>query len=249
MQEIQATIHNETQLKKWMGYTLKNVKFPLRYSVKEFKKPKTKDQLGYIWGAIQPVAMKHFHELGENYDENETIAKLYQECLEAKEKVLDNGQVFSYFKTMSMMDRSEMTDFIISVRNYLHSIGCFLPPDIEYCWLLKINELDVTRAMMTASKASYENNSFLRYQRREGACMYCGIIGDNEPHHIRTVGTAGTAQKPPDYMTISICNKCHTGDVRVQDKPAHVLEKELPLYGFDLKTFTILNYDRWVNHR
>lgn len=245
-------IHNKIKLNNVIQEAIKMLlNGSLHIEVINVSKPKTKKQLGFVWGWIIDDIYQEYVKNGHFINEKETRAKekiktmLYHECSNSEKIICPmTGKVYNELIRMSSMDIKEMSLFITSVIDWCDDIGIILRPESRYCW---INSL--TDDMMNESLSIHfpeRDEGYLRYIRKS----YCLISGEFgcDAHHVK-LNEAGLGDTSPDWCTLPIAHKYH---VR---QSGHITTAEIeqlckPIFqGLDIKTFCKLNYWKYKTHR
>ncbi len=243
------TIFNKEQLNKIIRELLDITQFPFNLSYEIIKQVKTKRQLGFIWGGLLVDLANYKNEEGETLGEEGRLRKwtpedvklwLYHNILGTAPIVLSTGEVIYYQKTMSNMDKEEMSEFITKVIDFVdENTDCILRPELRNTWLLHVDKPYYDQ--MESCQYSQYDRGYLRYQSRQ-PCLYCGVRDRISPHHLRREGQGGTATKPPDWLTIPLCYKCH--DFLHRGNETEVIQG-LSIYKLDVKDYCKLCYAKW----
>ncbi len=186
----------------------------LNISYEPVKKPKSKEQLGFIFGGIIKALLLYFNSLGFNDYTPEIIKTwLYYETGVFNKKILPNGEYREIIKTLSGMNKNEASEFISKTLSFIeHSPvlsganghkAFILTPELRYSWTRNIDE--DFKILVYSENFKERDEAYLRYQRGL-TCIYCGGKG-GEAHHIKD--GSGLGRKNPDWFTIPVCNSCH----------------------------------------
>lgn len=234
------------------------------YSVQEIK---TKDQLGLLFGGLFPFITKCLKDRGEINQEitSDKIRFILYQMLGQVEEIewqqkTDTFKI-PYFHTLRDMSKRESSKFINAVFNWIDEYipEYPLPPDLNYLWIKAVPDEWISEALQR--ELPLRDEYYLNYLRHGCRCIHCGsmpirednhsnIIIQCEPHHIKgTSYKSGVGIKTPDWLSIPLCNNCHTGKYRLQDKAPEELKIILPLYGLDIEVFCRLVYLKWIDHR
>lgn len=215
------------------------------------KKPKTKSQMGFIWGALISQIRSYFEQSGMNLDEDDIMVLLYDKVAEViPEMVIDRSGIFKlkrdYIKTLSKMDRELTSKFIDGVFTVIDTDPLFsglqLTPDVRYNWVFHVTEDDLRS---TASiKLPERDADYLDYVRTM-PCILCGVQHRSEAHHAKVGQNIAVAMKTEDFRAIPLCHQCHLG-IAHQEGNAE-LERRLGFITsrFSLDEFTRICYCRW----
>jgi len=252
---MQYTVFNAEQLSNVVKEISTNKNFPLNLWYEEVRQPKTLKQLRYVWGGLLDSLVNYFNTEGQTIGEGQQARKwdtedvkiwLYHNLIGVQYKALPDGQIVTYMKTMSQMDKQEMSEFINRVLIFIDlETNCILRSEIRNVWLLHVN--DLYWSMIDNTNFKDEDKNYLKHQSKQ-TCLYCGGWNtDNEgnreviPHHVRKYGKGGTGTKPPDWYTIPLCHKCHTKLHNGVD-----ILSGLSIYKFKLETYCKLSYVKFL---
>lgn len=207
----------------------------------ENKKPKTRNQCSFLFGGLIPVLQAYFLELhGFHYDSIALNRWLYKHCSPRHVLKTPDNRYFRAYKTLSEMSLNEATEYISNIINFIETEypDCVLTPSLRMTWLLHITDEEIRHAKEL--KLPDECQTFLSSQKTL-TCVHCGIYGC-EAHHLRINRKGGTATKPPDWLSIPLCGKCHDLAHKIGQKE---ILKHIYLYKFEPELFCKLNFIRW----
>lgn len=217
------------------------------------KKPKTKAQMGFVWGALISQIRAYFEQSGINLDEDDVMMLLYDKVAEIlPEMVVDRTGIFKlkrdYIKTLSKMDRELTSKFIDGIFTVIDTDPLFsglqLTADVRYNFVFHVTEDD----LMAVSQMDLPERDpdYLDYVRTQ-PCILCGVQHRSEAHHAKVGQNIAVAMKTEDFRAIPLCHKCHLG-IAHQEGNAE-LERRLGFITsrFSLEQFTRLCYCRWKN--
>ncbi len=86
------------------------------------------------------------------------------------------------------------------------------------------------------------NPEYLDYVRRHFCCL-CGEHPPSTPHHYRMSGSCGIGKKPPDYMTLPLCNNCH---VKIHARGPTLEERHtMASKGLEILSRWVCNREEW----
>ena len=244
---MNVTVSNLEHLKNIFNHIAAIIKQNKTVNIEfsQVKKYKTLKQLGFIFGAIISNLQVYYYDCtGENWAIDDLKEMIYWELGIYQPKMLPNGASYFVGRTLSKMDINEATDFINNLLNWVdNSTDCILSPDVRYTWLHNIDDNYIRNIELLSQKWNKKQPEYLSYLRKS-FCINCGIWGC-EAHHLRGGEQSGTALKSPDYLALSVCNKCHS-------EVAHKSEKQLTenlkhiLNGLSLETFCKLCFYRYL---
>jgi hypothetical protein len=242
------TIFNYEQLCQVIEEILSKIKFPFNLWIEEIKQMKTKSQLGFVWGGLYKDLADYFNSEGNTvgeknrkWDTQDVKLWIYHNIIGVSYKTLPSGEVVAYMKTMSQMNKEEMSDFISkSIAFVEQETDCILRPELKNCWLLHIDDKYWT--LLDNYKFPEVDEDYLRHQLKQ-SCLYCGSRQNIVYHHIKDVRYSGTATKSPDWFTIPLCHNCHNS---LHQHGQDDIIKGLAIYKFDLETYCKLSYIRWM---
>lgn len=215
------------------------------------KKPKTKAQMGFVWGALISQIKEYFEQSGINLDEDDVIVLLYDKVAEIlPEMVIDRSGIFKlkrdYIKTLSKMDRTLTSKFIDGIFTVIETDPLFsglqLTSDVAYNWVFHITPDDLHA--VDHMNLPERDPDYLEYVRQR-PCLLCGVQHRSEAHHAKVGQNIAVAMKTEDFRAIPLCHKCHLG-IAHQEGNAE-LERQLGFITsrFTLEQFTRLCYCRW----
>lgn len=249
------TVSNKEYLKKVLGHILsqyrENTTVNVSYEV--LKKPKTRKQLGFIFGGIVKGLVSYFHSIGYDYGVDIVKYWLYYSCGVYDEEILPDGMRISAPVTLSGMSAAQAGRFINNVIDFIDSTpllkggegvrGFCLTPDLRYCWTRGVEDKDIQEALC-APKAQ-RDEGYLRYQRGLN-CIYCGAAG-GQAHHIKR--GSGLSRKNPDWYSIPVCAKCHSLLHDTLGEAEFLRGFKGVLGGLDIEEFCALCYLRFKIYR
>lgn len=96
--------------------------------IREYRKSKTQEQLGYLWGVVLPTIQKHIEDsTGDHYTTDDIYAWMIDEY--GQDRVVTiNGKPKVVKLTASKMNTAEMSEFIDSViRHAAAHMGLVVP--------------------------------------------------------------------------------------------------------------------------
>ena len=211
-------------------------------------KPKTKAQLGFIFGGLIATLQRHFKEQGNFYTDTFLKETFYEEFGLKKYDFNFLGKMQKSALTLSSMTVDQCSKFINDAIDCVdNNTDCILPPDIRYCWTRHITQED----MLSAKHASMTawgrlQPEYLSYQRTQ-ACIRCGIMNQTEAHHLRIGNDSGMALKNPDFMTIPLCTGCHK-ELHNMGERTFYTEVERVI-NMDIQEFVLVAFQKWYFHK
>lgn len=215
------------------------------------KKPKTKSQQGFIFGAIISQIQAYFQNAGFNVDEDDIMLMMYDKVSAIlPEMVRDRSGIcrFSrdYIMTLSKMDRELTSKFIDGIFTVIGTDPLFsglqMSPDVYFNWVFHITEDDLIA--VSKMQLPERDPDYLEYVRTL-PCLVCGLQHRSEAHHAKVGQNIAVAMKTEDFRAIPLCHRCHLG-IAHQEGNAE-LERRLGFITsrFSLEEFTKLCYCRW----
>lgn len=215
---------------------------------------KTRDQLGFFFGALVKNIQSFFKERGIDYSTDEIKENFYSAAAylnDALSKTVRrfNGKTCLVPKRLSEMTLEEANAFIDQCLNLVdHSPvfdGLVLHPSIRYTWVRKIDS-DHIRNLPPTGTLPRHDPVFLEYTRKQ-ACLWCGRANQSEAHHLKLPGLSGTAEKSPDWCAVPLCHDCHIGQLHQSGTDAFLKDIAWITRYLDLTDFCKINYLRWHN--
>lgn len=249
---MQTTVYNEKMLDSVVSdlYSRLEKDKSLNISYEKPEKPKTKNQLGFFFGALCK-SIKNFYESQgiDTYSLNDIKENMYYGCSFVNDRLLKhahrfNGDEYTTPKRLSDMT-SEEAGMLIDASIYLiDNAKCFnglvLHPSIRNVWIRHITQDDIKNI----NKPARSQPEYLSYLRKQ-ACIVCGRFGC-EAHHIKEVGLTGTAYKADDWMTLPLCRDCHTL-YHTRGKVWFERQMDWILKYISLENFCLVSFERWRN--
>ena len=178
-------------------------------------KETTKNQLGFIFGALIDSVIEFYKEQGEKWEENDVKENFYQACSYLDERlrkrvVRFNGEYYEVPKRLSEMDR-EATSVFIDKCIYLidhakNFKGLYLHPSIRNTWIRHITKDDLDRLRFV--NLPRIDKEYISAEHKE-PCLWCGKTSEIQVHHLKELGYTGTAYKADDWLSIPLCQDCH----------------------------------------
>ena len=248
---MKTTIGNTEQLNNHFGIIRDLVKSGkvVNFEYSPVKSLKTKKQLSYIFGGvIDQLAIWNYDNTGESLPKPIIKQLLYKRILEPSIVNGFGGEQFEYLKTLSEMTPAECAEFIDKLLIFCDTLPDFvLSPDLRYNFTRHAKTEDIARVVKESEKWQERDKIYLDYIR-ESSCIYCGIRHNMIPHHVRAGNSAGVGFKPPDYLTLPLCQTHHqilhdTGELAFLGGIKFITD------NLEFKHFCMLLYDRWINHR
>lgn len=242
---MNVTIYNKAQAKQILSGLFYNIADGKEYrlSFEEVKQAKTKKQLGFIFGGIVKSLCLFFNDYGYNFTPEQIKEWLYSEIGVRETLFLPNGQQKEIIKTLSGMDKAEVSKFIFDVLRFIDEsdalVNFILPVDLRYCWVHNIDE----RIIEEVQQLKYPelDEKYLNYQRKQH-CIRCGKVG-HQAHHIKR--GSGLGRKNPDWFTIPICSECHQYLHSSVGEDAFLQEIKYIHNGLDIRLFCRVAYYLW----
>lgn len=223
-------------------------------TIEQVKKLKTHKQLKFYFGGIVKPMQQYLFSIGYGINENKPYSTdmthdiIFDEMGLLEGVQLPSGKiVYEPKKRLSEMTVDEAHDFITTVIDWVDTkTKCILPSFVRYCWLNSVTEEEIYRAQKY--KFPERDSSYLNHIRSQ-PCIYSGVIGMSEAHHVRGVVPRSMNEKPPDWCCIPVTHKVHLYKPCVQFMPVEKLVRRIPTFGFNMEMFLRLCYLRWREHR
>lgn len=246
---MKTVVHNQQQLDVIVQdlYRILEEKRAVNVEYYEYKEPKTKRQLGFIFGALVSAIVDFYHSNGDDSWNESAVCDLLYQTLSPKIKMTRlNGSIYEHPLRISEMNKEQMSEFIDNTITMIDRAKCFngliLHPSVRNTWIHHLSREDIlnVRSMKFPEKC----NEYLAY-RRSQCCLICGKYGC-EAHHIRESENAGVGKKANDYETISLCKLCHA---KYHDIGSEQFRKSLwwILEYISLEDYVKICFSRWYN--
>lgn len=219
-------------------------------SYDEVKQKKTKKQLGYIFGGLlKAVKIWHYSNTGETLALDDVKFLFYRAILPLHE-VDFHGQPIKRYLGLSEMTVQDAGEFITKAIDLIDNDPIFedfiLPIELRYCWLNSVTSEEIK--IVKSKKFEDHYPEYLCHVRNLN-CMYCGIAGISNCHHVRLGSQTGMKQKPSDVYVIPLCPEHH--DLLHNKKGEFDFYKELKsvIGDYTIQTFCELCFNRWLNKK
>ena len=252
---MKAVIYNDRQL----GCIIKDVyqkfnEFGGQLSI-EYNKPykdKTKNQLGFIFGALIDSIQEYFKNNGERWTKKEIKNELYYLCSKYDERFVEqirhlDGKTEHQIISLSEMDREMTACFIDRCLWLIDNLDCFngliLHPSIRYTWIRHIEQDDIDQLRMV--NFPRVDKEYISFEHSE-PCFWCGKMTDIQVHHLKELGYTGTAYKADDWLSVPLCQDCHLA-YHTNGKQAFEDGIEWITKYINIVDFCKLRYNRWKN--
>lgn len=182
-------------------------------SYEKAHKPKTREQMGFLFAALMNQCRDFFNECGYNVDDKDVRYYFYEKVADFLPEIVSDCGLFGKkqrIKHLDEYDRETMAKFIDGCFKVIDEdpllAGIMLTPDTFYNFIFNISEDELMT--VKSYKKEERDEGYLEYIRTR-PCIICGIQHRSEAHHIRDVRTAGMGIKSPDWYSIPLCHKCH----------------------------------------
>lgn len=218
-------------------------------------KDKTREQLGFFFGALVKSIKLFFKEQGVTYSSENIKENFYQAVSIMDESFLKhvrkfNGTEYTVPKRLSEMSIDEATLFIDRCIYLCDNSKCFcdlvLHPSIRYTWVKKIKQDDLYN--MRDTTLPREDREYLEHNRKQ-SCIWCGRSNNSEVHHLKEVGLTGISFKSDDWLTIPLCHDCHINQLHQKGKDEFLKDMSWITKHIDLVDFCKIKYMKWRNKR
>lgn len=216
-------------------------------SYEKAHKPKTKEQMGFLFAALMNQCKEFFESCGYNIDDKDVRYYFYEKVSKFLPEIVSDCGLFGKhqrIKHLDEYDRETMSKFIdgcFQVIDYDPLLeGIQLTPDVFYNWVFHVS-VDDLRTAQTAN-LDERNPEYLEYIRTR-PCIICGIQHRSEAHHCKIKGMNAMAKKTPDWCAIPLCHKCHMTIAHGVGFAENM--KWLPIEMID---FLRLCYLKWLTH-
>ena len=247
---MKVTCYNENQLDAIVkkAYEDLALKKAVNITVEDYHKPSTLKQLGFWFSCICNSVKDFYHLKGDDTWTTEAVKDLFYQTLSPRVKMTRlNGDIIEHPLHLSEMNREQMSKFIDDSLKLIERANCFkglvLHPSVRFCWVHNITPDDIRQ--IDTRLFSRKCPEYLEYVRGQ-CCLCCGQFGC-EAHHIRETQEAGVARKADDWMTIPLCPEHHRA---YHTKGSEWFKSQIHwiLKYMTLEEFTMVNYNRWLNH-
>ena len=176
-------------------------------------KPKTKEQMGFVFGALIGQCVDFFEECGYVTSTEKVKDYFYEKVSKILPEIVEDNFLLpekTTIKHFGEYDRELMAKFIDCMFEVIAEdprfAGIQLTPDTFYNFVFHLTHDDIRNVQTMVFDERDEN--YLEHIR-EKPCIICGIQHRSEAHHIRDTRTAGMAIKSPDWAAVPLCHKCH----------------------------------------
>lgn len=214
-------------------------------------KPKSSQQIGFIFAALINGIAEYFQECGFNVDSEDVRYHLYEEVAEVVPEMVVDKQLFGNkprIKHIGEMDRELCSKFIDGIFTVIDSkpiySGLMLHPSVYFNYLFHLDPEEIKMAQQTVLPERDEE--YLAYIHNQ-PCMVCGIQHRSHAHHAKLLNYVTNSKKTPDWTAISLCQTHHLGGAHQQGH--NWLVEKLKWLPVDLETFCRINYIRWKNKK
>lgn len=184
-------------------------------SYEKAHKPKTKEQMGFLFAALMNQCKDFFESCGYNVDDKDVRYYFYEKVSQFLPEIVSDCGLFGKkqrIKHLDEYDRETMAKFIDGVFQVIDYdpllAGIQLTPDCFYNWVNHISVDDIKTAQM--ADLPERDPEYLEYIRTK-PCILCGIQHRSEAHHLKDNRLGGISQKSPDWAAMPLCHKCHLG--------------------------------------
>lgn len=207
-------------------------------------KPKTKNQMGFYFGALSAQLVDYLFDCGFNVSDKDVRYYLYKKVSEFVPQMVSDCFLFGKdprIKHLDEFDRELMSQFIDGVFQVLDQeplfAGAKLTPDTRYNYFFHLDPEEIKFA--DAQKFDQHDEKYLEHIRTQ-PCMICGIQHRSEAHHLKDMELCGMGQKAPDAFAIPLCHQCHMNVAHGTG-----FKESLRWLPFDIKTACRVMYLRW----
>lgn len=249
-----TTIYNERQMDVIMSDMANKFREYGSLSV-DYGKPfkdSTKQQFGFIFGALIDSVIEFYKSRGEVWGVDEVKENFYQACAYLDERLKKqvtrfNGERYEVPKRLSEMDCETTSVFIDKCIYLIDHAKCFeglyLHPSIRHTWIRHITQDDIDGLRFV--DLPRHDKEYLAYQHKE-PCLWCGTSQNIEVHHLKEVGYSGEAYKSDDWLSIPLCSSCHRA---YHTRGKEEFEKAMSWITkyVSLVDFCRLRYNKWKN--
>lgn len=215
-------------------------------------KDTTKQQLGFIFGALIDSVIEFYKEKGDVWESEEVKENFYQACSYLDDRLKKrvtrfNGEQYEVPKRLSEMDRETTSLFIDRCIYLIDHAKCFeglyLHPSIRNTWIRHITKDDIDNLRFV--KFPRTDRNYLSCLRKE-PCMWCGKTHNVEVHHLKEVGYTGESYKADDWLALPLCSECHRA-YHTRGKAEFEYALRWITKYVSLVDFCRLRYNRWKN--
>lgn len=178
-------------------------------------KPKTKEQMGFLFAALMSQCKDFFESCGYNVDDKDVRYYFYDKVSQFLPEIVSDCGLFGKkqrVKHLDEYDRETMSKFIDGCFQVIDNdpllAGIQLTPDVFYNWVNHISVDDLRMSQM--AELDERDPEYLEYIRTK-PCIICGIQHRSEAHHLKDNRLGGISQKSPDWAAMPLCHRCHLG--------------------------------------
>ncbi len=206
---------------------------------------KTKLQLEFLFGLLIQEYIAQVKEMtGESWNAKQVQMYYYDKFCKMNYIELPTGQILVDLKTLSKMNKKEVTEFIEKIIDDMLEKGIRISHKVRNSFLFNKDKVKEYKNIVLDKEKGFKNKDedYLRYQRSL-SCIYCGDCNRSEVHHIKDCSETGTALKAPDWYSIPLCRQHHADCDNIgQD----FIIDGLPLFGMDIKEYCKIMYCRFL---
>lgn len=222
-------------------------------SYNTIKKDKTKNQLGFFFGALVESVKEFYMAQGIEYSAEEIKDNFYHAVSKIDDSFCKRNRFFNGLELvvplrLSEMDIQQASLFIDRCVYLIDNAKCFkgliLHPSVRYTWVRRIGNEDVRNII--GVKLPYECKEYLEHIRKQ-PCICCGRYNQSEPHHLKIAGESGTALKSGDWATIPLCHECHIGQLHKNGQRSFMRNLQYITKYVDIVDFCKICFLRWKN--
>lgn len=184
-------------------------------SYEKAHKPKTKEQMGFLFAALMNQCKDFFESCGYNVDDKDVRYYFYEKVSQFLPEIVSDCGLFGKkqrIKHLDEYDRETMAKFIDGVFQVIDFdpllAGIQLTPDCFYNFIYHISVDDIKTAQM--ADLPERDPEYLEYIRTK-PCILCGIQHRSEAHHCKIKGMDAMGKKTPDWCAMPLCHRCHLG--------------------------------------
>lgn len=214
-------------------------------SYEKAHKPKTKEQMGFIFAALIGQCKDFLEECGYVVSVKNVKDYFYDKVSQILPEIVEDNFLLGGKPTVRHFDeydRELMAKFIDCVFTVVDSDprfeGLMMTPDTFYNWVFHLTDDDIKMAQ--TADLDERDAEYLEYIRTR-PCIICGIQHRSEAHHLKDMRLCGLSQKAPDWAAMPLCHRCHLGIAH-----GGGFKERMSWLPIDIADFLRLCYMKWL---
>lgn len=217
---------------------------PVNLSYEKAHKPKTKEQLGFVFGALIGQCVDFLEECGYVTSTRKVKDYFYEKVGKILPEIVEDNFLLgdkTTIKHFDEYDRELMAKFIDCMFQVIADdprfAGIQLTPDTFYNWVFHLTHDDIRNVQ--GVELPERDKDYLEHIR-EKPCIICGIQHRSEAHHLKDMRLCGMGQKAPDWAAMPLCHKCHMNIAHGEG-----FKDRMSWIPIDIADFLRICYLRW----